>query len=49
MLVLTGEWPVNWIGNEGTANQPIFLGNDTDSGLESLGQSTLVEVTSTKQ
>ena len=48
VLVLTREWPVNQIEQEGMANQPIFLSNDTDSGLESLGQSTPVKVPSTK-
>ena len=47
-MVLTGQFLRNQNDRDDTANCPIFLSNDTKSGLSSLGQSTLVKVPGAK-
>ena len=39
-MVLTWSFPGEQVWEEGTATHPIYLGNETDSGISSMGQST---------
>ena len=43
MMVPTLSFPREQVRDEGTATRPIYLGNETDSGISSMGQSTLVK------
>ena len=43
MMVLTSSFPGEQVWDEGTATHPIYLGNKTDSGISSMGQSTPVK------
>ena len=47
-MVSTGLFPGKQVKSDSTAHHPIFLGNDTDSGLESIGQSNLVKILGSK-
>ena len=40
MMVLTSSFPREQVRDEGTATRPIYLGNETDSGISSMGRST---------
>ena len=42
-MVLTSLFPREQVRYKGTATCPIYLGNETDSGTSSMGQSTLVK------
>ena len=42
-MVSTSSFPGEQVRDEGTAIHPIYLGNETDSGISSMGQSTLVK------
>ena len=42
-MVPTSSFPGEQVWDEGTATRPIYLGNETDSGISSMGQSTLVK------
>ena len=42
-MVLTSLFPREQLRNEGTASCPIYLGNETDSGVSSMGQSTPIK------
>ena len=42
-MVPAAQFPRKQVRSDGTAHCPIFLSNDTDSGMESLGQSTPVK------
>ena len=42
-MVLTSSFPRKQVRDEGTATHPIYLGNETDSGISSMGRSTLVK------
>ena len=42
-MVPTSSFPGEQVWDEGTATRPIYLGNDTDSGISSMGQFTPVK------
>ena len=42
-MVPTLSFPGEQVQDEGTATRPIYLGNETDSGISSMGQSTPVK------
>ena len=42
-MVPTSSFPGEQVWVEGTATHPIYLGNETDSGISSMGQSTPVK------
>ena len=42
-MVSTSLFPREQVRDEGTAIRPIYLGNETDSGVSSMGWSTLVK------
>ena len=42
-MVLVGLFPGKQVRSDGTATQPIYLGNDTDSGISSISHSTLMK------
>ena len=43
MMVPTGLFPSKQVQRDGMATHPIYLGNDTDSGISSISHSTLVK------
>ena len=43
MMVPTSSFPGQQVRVEGTATRPIYLENETDSGISSMGQSTPVK------
>ena len=43
LMVPTLLFPGEQVWEEGTATRPIYLGNETDSGISSMGQSTLAK------
>ena len=42
-MVPTSSFPGEQVWDEGTATRPIYLGNETDSGISSMGRSTPVK------
>ena len=43
MMVPVGLFPGKQVRSDGTATRPIYLGNDTDSGISSISHSTLMK------